>query len=161
MTSPAAWHPDPFGEASWRWWDGSAWSGRVAPAREAPELAALSSVAGRSLRLDQQFGAAREQVVNPADYDPAHAGWVWYGADRIPLATVRLSSPPPRTKRIFGREIEYTTSSSGTGKTGMDIWTDLHRPSASVGELPLLTLLGTFLIWWTTSMRESVHRGRM
>ena len=27
-----AWHPDPFGGASWRWWDGGAWSARTAPA---------------------------------------------------------------------------------------------------------------------------------
>ena len=248
MTAAEAWYPDPIGEASWRWWDGAAWSGRVAPARENPELAPLTGMVGRSLRLDQQFGAgtdvlrceqtavglmhkphigevgveassgawhfdregivtgrarvlvepsrqeialftwdgigtgtdgtlqfvdgrwfrltraqqlAGEQVVSPADYDPAHAVWVWYGPDRTPLTTVRLSSPPPKTKKIFGRAIEYTTSSSGTGKTGVDIWTDLHPPCASVRELPLLTLLGTFLIWWTTTMRESVHRSRM
>jgi hypothetical protein len=220
----------------------------VAPARETPDLAPLASVAGRSLRLDQQFGAgtdvlrceetavglmhkpsfgevgaeassgawrfdregivtgrarvqvepsrqeiglftwdgigtgtdgtlqfadgrwfrlaraqqlAAEQVVSPADYDPAHAVWVWYGPDRNPLSTVRLSAPPPKTKKIFGKEIEYTTSSSGTGKTGMDIWTDLHPPSAALRELPLLTLLGTFLIWWTTTMRESVRRSHI
>lgn len=245
MSTAAAWHPDPYGEASWRWWDGSAWTGQVGPARETPELAPLASVAGGSLKLDQQHGAgtdvlrcgetavglmhkphmgdigaetaggswrfdqqgivtgrarvlvepagqeiglfswdgigtgtdgtlhfvdgrwfrltraqqlAGEQVVSPADYDPAHAVWVWYGPDRAPLTTVRLASPPPKTKKIFGREIEYTTSSSGTGKTGMEIWTDLHPPSATVRELPLLVMLGTFLIWWTTTMRESVRR---
>jgi hypothetical protein len=248
MAAAESWYPDPFGEASWRWWDGSAWSGRVAPARETPELEPVATAVGRSLKLDQEFGAgtdvlrcgetavglmhkphfgevtseassggwyfdregivtgrarvlvepsrqeialfrwdgigtgtdgnlqfadgrwfrlaraqqlAQEQVVSPADYDPAHAVWVWYGPDRVPLSTVRLASPPPKTKKIFGREIEYTTSSSGTGKTGMEIWTDLHPASASVRELPLLTLLGTFLIWWTTTMRESVHRNRM
>ena len=248
MTTPAAWHPDPFGEGSWRWWDGSAWSGRVAPARETPELAPLVSVVGRSLKLEQEWGSgtdmlgcdgtavglmhkphigditaeassgawrfdrqgivtgrarvlvepsgqeialftwdgvgtgtdgtlqfpdgrwlrltraqqlAREQVTSPADYHPEHAVWVWYGPDRVPFATVRLAAPPPKTKKIFGREIEYTTSSSGTGKTGMDIWTDLHPAAAAVRELPLATLLGTFLIWWTTTMRESVHRSHI
>jgi len=243
MAMTEAWYPDPIGEGSWRWWGGSAWSERVAPARETPELAPIASVVGRSLRLDQEFGAgtdvllcdgtavglmhkphvgevtaeassgawqfdregiltgrarvlvepsrqeialftwegigtgtdgtlqfvdgrwfrltraeqlAQEQVVSPADYDPAHAVWVWYGPDRAPLITVRLSSGPPKTKKIFGREIEYTTS--GSGKTSMEIWTDLHPPSASVRELPLLVLLGTFLIWWTTTMRESVAR---
>jgi hypothetical protein len=203
-------------EASWRWWDGSAWSGHVAPARETHELAPLAGAVGRSLRLDQRFGAgtdvlrceetavglmhkphvgevsaeassgawkfdregiltgrvrvlvepssqeialfswdgvgtgtdgtlqfmdgrwlrlvraqqlAREEVVSPADYDPAHAVWVWYGPDRTPITTVRLASPPPKTKKIFGREIEYTTSSSGTGKTGMG---DMDRPAPAV-----------------------------
>ncbi len=27
---PPGWHPDPWGEASWRWWDGSAWSHHTA-----------------------------------------------------------------------------------------------------------------------------------
>jgi hypothetical protein len=247
MTAAGGWHPDPIGEASWRWWDGRAWSGRVAPARETPDLAPLASVVGRSVKLDQEFGSgtdvlqcegtavglmhkpgigeitaeastgawyfdregvvtgrarvqvqpsrheiglfrwdgigtgtdgtlqfvdgrwfrltrakqlAQERVVSPADYDPSHAVWVWYGRDRTPLMTVRLAAPPPKTKKIFGREIQYTTSSSGTGKTGMDIWTDLHPPAASVRELPMLTLLGTFLIWWTTTLRESVRRDR-
>ena len=246
MTAEPNWYPDPFGEASWRWWDGSAWSGRVGPAREAPELTPLASVAGRSLKLDQEWGAgtdalrceevtvglmhkpslgevtaeaaggswrfdregivtgrarvqvepsrqeiglftwdgigtgtdgnlhfpdgrwfrlarakqlAQEGVTSPAAYDPEHAVWVWYGPDRAPLATVRLAAQPPKTKKIFGREIEYTTS--GTGKTGMDIWTDLHPASAQTRELPLLVLLGTFLIWWTTTMRESVRRSHI
>ena len=245
MTTPAAWHPDPVGEASWRWWDGNAWSGRVAPAREIPELAPVASSVGKSLKLDQEFGAgtdalrcedrtvglmhkpslrevvaettagawrfdrqgvvtgkaavevqpagqeiglfewdgvgpgtdgtlrfpdgrwfrltrakqlAQEQVVSPADYDPAHAVWVWYDPYRSPFMTVRLAAPPPKTKTIFGREVEYTSSWSGTGKTGMDIWIDMHEAAASVRELPMLTMLGTFLIWWTTTMRESVHR---
>jgi hypothetical protein len=243
VSAPAAWHPDPYGEASWRWWDGSAWSGRIGPARQAPELTPLTDVVGRSLKLDQQFGAgtdvltcdgaqvgfmhkpsvgdvvaevasgswrfdrqgivtgrarvvvepagheialfswdgigtgtdgnlqfadgrwlrlaraqqlAKEGVTSPADYDPAHAVWVWYGPDRTPFATVRLAAPAPKTKKIFGKEIEYTTS--GTGKTGMDVWTDLHPAAAAVRELPLVTVLGTFLIWWTTTMRESVRR---
>jgi hypothetical protein len=113
---------------------------------------------GRWLRLARAQQLAQEQVVSPAEYDPAHAVWVWYGPDRVPLTTVRLASPPPRTKKVFGREITYTTSSSGTGKTGMEIWTDLHPSCATTRELPLLALLGTFLIWWTTTMRESVHR---
>jgi hypothetical protein len=245
MTEPATWRPDPIGEASWRWWDGNDWTGQVAPARQAPELAPLASVVGRSLKLDQQQGAgtdvlqcdgvpvglmykpwageltgetssgtwlfdrqgvvtgrarvlvqpssqeigmfawdgigtgtdgtlhfvdgrwfrltraaqlAAEQVASPAAYDPSHAVWVWYGPDRAPLMTVRLSSPPPKTKKVFGKEITYTTSSYGTGKTGMDIWTDLHPAAAGVRELPLVTLLGTFLVWWTTTMKESVRR---
>ena len=34
MATPAqgAWHPDPYGGGSWRWWDGTAWSERTAPA---------------------------------------------------------------------------------------------------------------------------------
>lgn len=245
MATEAAWQPDPIGEASWRWWDGAAMTGNVAPARQDAGLAPLQSVAGQSLKLDQEFGSgtdvlradetavglmhkptigevsaeastgawcfdregvvtgrvrvlvepsrqeiglftwdgvgtgtdgtllfpdgrwfrlaraaqlAQEQVVSPAPYDPSHAVWVWYGPDRAPLMTVRLATAAVRTKKIFGKEIEYT--SWGTGKTGDDIWTDMHPPAASIRELPLLTLLGTFLIWWTTTKREAVRRAR-
>jgi hypothetical protein len=244
MHASGAWQPDPIGEASWRWWDGSALTAHVAPARQDAGLAPLQSAVGRSLKLDQEFGSgtdvlrceetpvglmhkpslgeltgeastgawcfdregivtgrarvlvepsrqeiglfawdgvgtgtdgtlqfgdgrwfrltrasqlAQEQVASPAPYDPAHAVWVWYGPDRAPLMTVRLAARR-QTKRIFGKEITYT--SSGTGKTGDDIWTDMHAPAAAVRELPLLTLLGTFLIWWTTTQRESVRRNR-
>jgi hypothetical protein len=245
MSAEATWHPDPIGEASWRLWDGRAWTGHVAPGRQAPELAPLAGAVGRSLKLHQQFGTgtdvlqcdetavglmhkpfageitaeastgtwrfdregiltgrarvqvqpsgqeigvftwdgvgtgtdgtlqfadgrwfrltrakqlAQEQVVSPADYDPSHAVWVWYGPDRTPFMTARLGSPPPKTKKIFGKEIRYTTSSSGTGKTGVEIWTDLHPAASSVRELPVLTLLGTFLLWWTTTQREARAR---
>ena len=241
MTAAGVWHPDRIGEASWRLWDGT-WTSQVAPARETPELAPFQTVVGRSVKLEQQFGAgtdvlkcdetpvglmhkphfgeitaetasgawlfdregiirgaarvvvqpsneeigrfdwdgigtgtdgtlrfrdgrwfrltratelAGEGVTSPADYDPSHAVWVWYGADRAPISTVRLAIRRS-TKKIFGREVTYT--SSGTGKTGSDVWTDMHGPAASVRELPVLTLLGTFLVWWTTTMRESVHR---
>ena len=39
MSATAAWQPDPYGEASWRLYDGAAWSGQTAPAREALDLA--------------------------------------------------------------------------------------------------------------------------
>jgi hypothetical protein len=30
-SSPVAgWHPDPWGQATWRWWDGTAWSHHTA-----------------------------------------------------------------------------------------------------------------------------------
>jgi hypothetical protein len=244
VSATGAWHPDPYGEASWRWWDGAAWGAEIAPAREAPDLAPLESAIGRSLVLEQQHGTgtdvlrcgtvavglmhksfaldvgaevatgawkfdrrgivsgrahvlveparaeigafawdgggtdgtlqfadgrwfrlararqlAQEGVASPADYDPSHAVWVWYGPDRTPFMTVRLAAPAPQTKTIFGREIQYTSSS--TGKTGMEIWTDVHQAAAGVRELPLLTVLGSFLIWWITTVREGMRRRRM
>ncbi len=30
-SSPAKWHADPVGEATWRWWDGRAWTNHTAP----------------------------------------------------------------------------------------------------------------------------------
>jgi hypothetical protein len=242
MTDAQAWHPDPYGEASWRLHDGSAWTGQTAPARETPDLAPLATALGKSVKLDQQFGSgtdvlrcdetpvglmhkptlgeitvetatgawlfdregivtgrarvmvqpsnqeialftwdgigtgtdgtlhfpdgrwfrltratelAREQVPSPADYDPGHRIWVWYGPDRQPVSTVRLAQRL-QTKKVFGKEITYTSSS--TGKTGDDIYTDLHPAAEHTRELALLTMLGTFLIWWTTTMRESVRR---
>ena len=244
MTATGAWHPDPIGEASWRWWDGAAWSGQTGPAREIPELAPLSIAHGKSVMLDQEDpskidvlkcdgvpvgllhtsamgnatgetasgswnfdregiirGAARvlvqpsnteigrfewegvgtgtdgtlqfidgrwlrltrathlaqEGVQSPAPYDPHHQIWVWYGPDRQPISTVRLAVRY-KTKKVFGKEITYTSSS--TSKTGSDIWTDFHPPAATLRELPVITMLSTFLIWQSTMMKESVARDR-
>jgi hypothetical protein len=244
MTAAGAWQPDPIGEASWRWWDGSAWGPQTGPARQIPEFQPIATAVGRSVLLNQDHpsgtdvlecegqplgtmhtpfmgeismecatgawlfdregivhGAARvivqpsnqeigrfdwdgigtgtdgllrftdgrwfrltrakqlaqEGVASPADYDPAHSIWVWYGPDRQPISTVRLAARY-YTKKIFGKEIRYTKSS--TGKTGQDIFTDLHAHAATVRELPLLTTLGTFLIWWTTTQREAMQRRR-
>lgn len=30
VVQPPGWHPDPWGQAAWRWWDGSAWSHHTA-----------------------------------------------------------------------------------------------------------------------------------
>ena len=243
MTGAAAWHPDPVGEASWRWWDGTSWSERTGPAREAPELAPLSVALGKSVVLDQGRGSdvfkceetpvgllhmpfagdptaetasgawhfdlggvitgkasvlvqpsnqeiarfawdgigtgtdgtlqfpdgrwfrltratqlAQEGVASPADYDPGHQIWVWYRHDRLPVATVRLAIRQS-TKKVFGKEIRYTSSS--TGKTGSDIWTDLHAAAASTRELPVLMTLSTALIWVHTARREAMHRDRL
>jgi hypothetical protein len=62
MAPAEAWFPDPYGEASWRWWDGGAWSGRVGPAREAPDLAPVASTVGRSLKLEQEWGAGTDAL---------------------------------------------------------------------------------------------------
>ena len=115
----------------------------------------LKFLDGRWFRLTRATELAKEGVTSPADYDPAHRIWVWYDPSRTPVATVRLAQRL-KTKTIFGKEFTYTSSS--TGKTGDDIYTDIHPHAVSVRELPLLTTLGTFLIWWTTTMRESVRR---
>ena len=245
MTASGAWHPDPYGEASWRLWDGQAWTGHTAPARQTPDLQPLTIALGKSVKLDQQFGAgtdtlkceetpvglmhkphigditaetasgawvfdregivtgrarvqvepsrqeialfswdgigtgtdgtlqfldgrwfrltrstqlAQEGVTSPADYDPQHQIWVWYGPDRAPISTVRLAIRSS-TKKIFGKEITYTSSS--TGKTGSDIWTDMHPAAANTRELPVLTMLSTYLIWWHTTQREAMLRDRL
>jgi hypothetical protein len=245
MTAASAWHPDPIGEGSWRLWDGNAWTAQTAPARETPDLQPLSIALGKSVKLDQQFGAgtdvlkcdetpvglmhkphfgditaetaggtwvfdregiitgkarvivepsrheialftwdgigtgtdgtlqftdgrwfrlaratqlAQEGVQSPADYDPHHKIWVWYDFNRQPVATVRLAQRL-QTKKIFGKEITYTSSS--TGKTGDDIWTDMHPPAANTRELALVTMLGTYLIWWDTTQREAIRRDRL
>ena len=240
------WQPDPVGEASWRWWGGRDWTGDVAPARQAPELAPLGElIARQSLKLEQQgvggadtlvaagrpagylyktwtgeatgetsagswrfdrqgllsgiwrvlvqpadqeigrfaldsltAGAvgtlqfvdgrwfrlttaqqlAAEGVASPAPYDPSHAVWVWYGPDRVPFATVRLAAPPQKTKTIFGMEVKYTTY--GTGQTSQDVWVDLHPAAASVRELPLVTLAGTYVVWAVISARDAARSRR-
>jgi hypothetical protein len=242
MTAEGAWHPDPIGEGSWRYYDGQAWTGQVAPARETPELAPFATAHGKSVKLEQGKGTdvlkcddtplglmhpptltgnvtvetasgawnlnrqgilrgaarvnvqpsnqeiahfqwdgatvtggtlqfpdgrwfrltratqlANEQVPSPVDYDPNHQIWVWYDHTRTPVATVRLAQRL-QTKKVFGKEITYTSSS--TGKTGDDVWTDMHPAAANTRELGLLTMLGTFLIWSHTLARESIKRDR-
>ena len=245
MTAAQAWHPDPYGQASWRLWDGNAWTGHVAPARQAPELAPIDTAVGRSLKLDQEFtsgtdvlqcegtavglmhkpfigeltgetstgawcfdregvitGRARVQV-QPSrqeiglfswdgigtgtdgtlqfpdgrwfrlvrtqemqtkrimrDRVPTSGAWAWQGADNVPLVVPRLTWPEDqkKTKKIFGKEIEYTTYKSGTGRTTSDVWVDVLPPAANLRELPVLVLLGAFLVWWTVSARENVWR---
>jgi hypothetical protein len=113
---------------------------------------------GRWFRLARATQLAQEGVASPADYDPGHQIWVWYGPDRVPVATVRLAIRQS-TKKIFGKEITYTSSS--TGKTGSDIWTDLHPAAASTRELPVLMTLSTALIWVHTTRREAMLRDRL
>ena len=66
------WHPDPVGEASWRWWDGRDWTDDVAPARQAPELVPLRElVARQSLKLEQGGAGSTDTLVaagRPAAY---------------------------------------------------------------------------------------------
>jgi hypothetical protein len=249
MSVASAWHPDPVGEGSWRLWDGQAWTGQTAPARETPELAPLQLAVGKSVKLDQQLGAGtdvlkcdetpvglmhkphigeltgevstgawrfdREGVitgkarvqVEPSRHEiglftwdgigtgtdgtlqftdgrwfrlvrsqelradkrimlhdrvVTEGAWVWHGAENVPLLVPRITWPEPekKTKKIFGKEIEYTTSSwkSGTGRTTSDVWVDVLPSAANLRELPLLVVLGTFLVWWTVTMRENVWR---
>jgi len=244
MAAEAAWHPDPFGEASWRLSNGTEWTDQTAPARETPELAPIAVAFGKSVVLDQDGGGAdvfkcdetpvgllhipfagdptaetaagawhfdfrgvmtgrahvhvqpsnqeiaqfswegigtgtdgtlqfpdgrwfrlaratqlaQEGVTSPADYDPGHQIWVWYGPDRVPVATMRLAIRQS-TKKVFGKEITYTSSS--TGKPGSDIWTDLHEAAASVRELPVLMTLATAMIWSHTVRREAMRRDRI
>jgi hypothetical protein len=243
MSESGAWHPDPYGEASWRLHDGSAWTGHTAPARETPDLQPLTIAFGKSVRLEQGKGTdvvkcddapvglmhppsitgdvvvetstgawhldregilrgaarvsvqpsnqeigrfqwdfgmgtdgtfqfpdgrwfrltratelAREGVASPAAYDPSHRVWVWYDHTRTPVSSVRLAIRK-QTKKVFGREIEYTTS--GTSKSSHDVWTDMHPAAASTRELGLLTMLGTFVVWTDTLGRENMRRDRL
>jgi hypothetical protein len=112
---------------------------------------------GHWFRLTRATELAREGVASPADYDPAHRIWVWYDHTRTPVSTVRLAIRK-QTKKVFGKEIEYT--SSGTGKSSHDVWTDMHPAAGTKRELGLLTMLGTYVVWLDTLQRESVRRDR-
>jgi hypothetical protein len=247
-TSPPGWHPDPIGAASWRYWDGSAWTARTGPASGDLGLTPLGDVVGQELLLHQQMGAGDDELkagetrvgilqkpfagevtghsangswhfdrqgmtqnqvgvkVVPAgaeiakfawdgiatgtrgqlsfpdgrvfpferttDIGTGHLGpvgesrymsageWTFLSPEGAPLVGSGLFSPAQqkKTKKIFGKEIEYTTWSSGTGKTVAEVRTKLHPAAASLQELPLLALLATFCAWWTAAVNESVWR---
>ncbi len=59
---PAAWHPDPYGGASHRWWDGRLWSDDTGPAEPQYGLAPMKGVAGQTLFLHQKLGAGLDEL---------------------------------------------------------------------------------------------------
>jgi hypothetical protein len=250
-TAAPGWHPDPTGAASWRYWDGRAWTAKTGPASGELGLAPLRGVVGQELLLHQQIATGDDELkagetrvgvlhkpfageitahsadgswhfdregmtqnrvgvkVLPAgveiakfawegvatgtrgelsfpdgrvfrlerttDIGTAHAGvsagerrymsageWTFVSSQGAPLVSSGLFTRPPekKTKKIFGKEIEYTTSTwkDGTGHSVADVRTTLHPAAASVQELPLLALLATYCAWWTATVNESVWR---
>jgi hypothetical protein len=244
---PAGWQPDPYASASWRWWDGSAWSERTAPGFGESGLERVWVAVGKSLLLDQQQGSGTDELrlgesrvgllekpftgditahsadgswildrqgltqmrvgirVLPSNVEvarfewqgvsagtygllsfpdgrwfqfrqtgdlsyrriearpgrsrsPATGSWTFFRHDEIAMVTTRIAWPQPKKKVVFGREVEYTSTSWGTGKSAAEIWTDVHAESSTAAELPLLTLLSTFLVWWTATLAQQVHR---
>jgi len=69
--------PDPWGEASWRYWDGVGWTGRTAPADPGAPFAAIKSLAGQTLILQ------RERTFSHTALDLRH------GADAVARYTSR------------------------------------------------------------------------
>jgi hypothetical protein len=242
--APAAWHPDPYGGACHRWWDGSSWTEDVGPGEPQFGLAPMRDAAGRSLQLDQGIGSGTDELrdeqglrfglmqiptlgnvtvyaergtwvldrqgltqnalsirVQPANFQIARFEWQgvgtgtnghvvfndgrWFhflrGEDmdrsRFPgaiqeymvtagswtfldpagtaIVTVRLAQPGD-TERVMGADIKITTW--GTGKTAGNIVADVHSEAVDRRELPLLTLLGVYLVWWTVTLQEQVSR---
>jgi hypothetical protein len=252
-TAAPGWHPDPIGAASWRYWDGRAWTAQTGPASRELGLTPLREVVGQELLLHQQIGTGDDELkagetrvgvlhkpfagevtahtadgswhfdregvtqnrvgvkVVPAgaeiakfawegvatgtrgdlsfpdgrvfrlerttDIGTAHTGfvrvdnlymaageWAFVSAEGTPLVSSGLftRAPQKKTKKVFGKEIEYTTSKReyGTGRTAAQVRTALHPEAGPVVELPLLALLATYCTWWTATIHESVSRDR-
>lgn len=241
MTAAGVWHPDPLGEASWRWWDGHAWTGHTGPARELPDLTPIRAVGvcsamlypqrgsrtaglwcdqtliallnldasrpvgetatgswcfrrkggfnprdhvlvqpsdqeigklawgdpgddkvlqfvdGRTFRLADTAKLEQEGVVVPYHDSATDHAWAWVGADRVPIATVRLMGVP-KTKKVLGREFHYKESISGV--TSRDVWIDIHPAAAAVHELPLLTVMGVQVAYQIIKATDSAARER-
>jgi uncharacterized protein DUF2510 len=230
------WHPDPYGGASWRYWDGEAWTAHTAP-RYNEGFTPVHQLIGRRALLHQQVGGGERPLyadearvgildipfvgdttahsaegswyldrrtfspttvwikVLPAKieiakfewaslsmagggtlafadgrqlafvaggdetirrqpgtfgdmsaYAPAQGTWSFARADGSPLVSTELVWPE-------GKAVRW-----GTGRTSADIWTEIHPSARGTHELPLLTLLSTFLVWWNVSLREQVSR---
>src|SRR5690554_687559 len=79
-TVPAGWYPDPWGSASQRWWDGTAWTGNLYPQPEAeqkPHVPAPAvtdaGVSGQSSDADYEPVAVRSTFEPVASYRTAAA----------------------------------------------------------------------------------------
>lgn len=63
--TPAGWYEDPYGEGTWRWWDGSSWStatrldGRATGVPVAASAAATSKGAASATSTEQMFAPDR------------------------------------------------------------------------------------------------------
>jgi len=55
---PAGWYPDPWGQAPWRWWDGTVWTG-YAGASDRPPISARRRARGWFPPRDNHDGALR------------------------------------------------------------------------------------------------------
>lgn len=233
--APAAWHPDPYGEACHRWWDGSAWTGDLGPAEPQFGLAPMGDAAGRPLVLGQSTGPGTDELrdeaglrfglmqkpwagdvtiysergiwrldkqgltqnalsirVQPANAEIARFEWQGIGTGtngRIVFSDGRwfdfVRGEDMDRRRLPGPEHEFAITEgawtfvdhagapvattrlawpddgkwrSGTGRTTSDIVADVYRDAAERRELPLLVMLGVYLVWWTVSLREQVSR---
>jgi hypothetical protein len=233
--APAAWHPDPYGEATHRYWDGQAWTDDLGPAEPQFGLTPIREAAGGTLALAQSIGSGNDELRDDQGrlvgyMNKPFAGEVTVYSDRgtwlldrqgIITGKVSIRVQPPNVEiarfewqgigtgtngriifndgrwfdfirgedmdrsRLAGPEHEFVISAGswtfldhagapvvtarltfpeggtftyGTGKTAGTIVADVFKDAAARRELPLLTMLGVFLVWWTISMRESVSR---
>jgi hypothetical protein len=264
-TAPA-WHPDPYGGASHRWWDGTAWADDVGPAEQQFGLRPMAEALDESLFLDQRnlisgndvlrtedgvhFGLLHKPFVGNVTGHSAHGSWTfdrqgvtqnqleirvlpanvaiarfewqgigtgtsgtlvfndqrWFGflpthdvqtrleagagfdrevvldrgvegvgysRDRVlsggawsffeygqgaGITTSRLEWPGPSGRILHPGDVTtdtpVTITTSGTGNTTAEVFTDVFETGAGRRELPLLVLLSTYLVWWTAVIRE-------
>jgi hypothetical protein len=248
-----AWHPDPYGGASHRWWDGTAWTDDVGPAEPQFGLRPMAEALDKNLFLDQKnlfsgndvlrtedgvhFGLLHKPFVGNVTGHSAHGSWTfdrqgltqnqleirvlpanvaiarfewhgigtgtsgtlvfndqrWFGflptqdvqsrleagagagveRDRVlssgawsffeygrgaGLTTSRLEWPKPSGRILHPGDVTtdtpVTITTSGSGNTTAEVFTDVFETGTGRRELPLLVLLSTFLVWWTAVIRE-------
>lgn len=99
-----AWHPDPFGGGSWRWWDGAAWGSETAPPSADGDFAPIRSVIGKQLVLQRQsmgtdgdlmLGDTRVAAIGKAMFGSGGAvcssgSWAFEGPPTNERKTVRV-----------------------------------------------------------------------
>jgi hypothetical protein len=233
--APAAWHPDPYGGATHRYWNGEAWTEDVGPAEPQYGLAPIREAAGGSLTLHQAISSGNDELRDDSGrlfgyMNKPFAGEVTVYSDRgtwlldrqgLTQNKLSIRVQPPNVEiarfewqgvgtgtngrlvfndgrwfdfirgedmdrsRLPGPEHEFVITagswtfldhaaaplvtarlafpeaggfSYGTGKTAGTIVADVFEAAAERRELPLLTMLGVFLVWWTVSLRERVSR---
>lgn len=88
-----AWYPDPYGGASHRWFDGTAWTDDVGPAEPQYGLQPMRNALDRNLFLDQkalisgndflrtpqgeQFGVMQKRLIGDVTVHSAEGSWVF------------------------------------------------------------------------------------
>jgi hypothetical protein len=230
----AGWHPDPFGGASFRHWDGQKWTEHTSP-RYAEGFTPLWTLGGQRILLHQQMGGGRRDLrvgdalagaldipfIGDTDAHSAEGSW-YFDVPRVMHTNVKVKVLPAKleigrfdftglesidgTLRFTdGRSFQFAETTDpearrtftggdptarfavaggwafvdangaalvsvdlerpegkvkyGTGRTSANILTTIAPHATRTIELPLLVLLGTFLIWWKISLYEQRTRG--
>ena len=161
MTQPPienspAWLPDPWGAATYRWWDGGAWTATIHPPKELPPTPTSAPQPGSYARTDAYVPAVPMQA-NPAlavehEAGAGHAARIallvaLVGQSATTLASV---SALQRTLRLVDRML-----SSKSANLPTNTMNPVLSLVSNLGSLAVLACGVLFIIWAYRSARAA------